>query len=162
MKTRLDCGLDLVPAVAEDLHYIADCIRETLTASVTPGEAKLSDLWADTMTVAAMESLSSRRMGDEVFILTDGSSRRGMLWMGVSRDQYNAESVGYLLGIYVDPSIRRRGIGRELVGCAESWCRDRDLMAMQLDVGAGNRAASGLYRSAGYSERSSVLTRDLK
>ena len=83
MKTVLDCGLALRPATAEDIPYMADCIRETLKASVPPEEAALADLWTDTMTAAALDSLSSGRMQDEAFILTDGDSRKGMLWMGI-------------------------------------------------------------------------------
>ena len=161
MKTVLDGGLALRPAVAEDVPYMADCIRETLKASVPPEEAALADFWTDTMTAVALDSLSSRKMQDEAFILTDGNSDKGMLWMGVSRDQYNAEPAGYLLGIYVDPSLRRKGIGKELIACAESWCSDKGLAYMQLDVGSSNEAAAALYASAGYAPRSSVLTKQL-
>ena len=162
MKTVLDCGLALRPAMADDVPYMADCIRETLKASVPPEEAELADLWTDTMTAVALDSLSTRKMQDEVFILTDGDSRRGMLWMGISRDQYNAEPVGYLLGIYVDPSIRRKGIGTELMHAAESWCAEHGLVEMQLNVGAANSSAVSFYESLGYGCRSSVLTKLLK
>ena len=162
MKTVLDCGLALRPAMADDVPYMADCIRETLKASVPPEEAELADLWTDTMTAVALDSLSSRKMRDEAFILTDGDSRKGMLWMGISRDQYNAEPVGYLLGIYVDPSIRRKGIGTELMHAAESWCAEHGLVEMQLNVGAANSSAVSFYESLGYGCRSSVLTKLLK
>ena len=162
MKLVLDCGLALRPAEASDLPYVAECIRESLPASVTDAEARLADLWSDTTVAVAMDSLSSRRMGDEAFILTDGTDRKGFLWMGISRDQYNAESVGYVLGIFVAPELRRKGIGSEMIGCAESWCRDRDLLTMQLDVGETNRAALSMYESLGYGKRSSVMTKPLK
>ena len=162
MKTVLDCGLALRPAMADDIPYMADCIRETLKASVPPEEAELADLWTDTMTAVALNSLSTRKMQDEAFILTDGNSRKGMLWMGISRDQYNAEPAGYLLGIYVSPDIRRKGIGKELVACAESWCSDKGLVYMQLDVGSSNEAAAALYASAGYAPRSSIMTKLLR
>ena len=35
MKLVLDCGLALRPAEASDLPYVAECIRESLTESVT-------------------------------------------------------------------------------------------------------------------------------
>ncbi len=162
MKTSLDCGLALIRADIGDLPYIAECIRGTLIPSVTPEEAELSDLWADTTVAAALDSLSNRRMGDDVYVLTDGEDRKGMLWMGVSRDQYTAEPVGYLLGIFVSPELRGRGIGKELIGCAESWCADRGLVTMQISVGERNGAASRLYASAGYGPRSMVLTKTLK
>ncbi|MBO7409772.1 MAG: GNAT family N-acetyltransferase [Candidatus Methanomethylophilaceae archaeon] len=162
MKTVLDNGMVLRPADADDLRYISDCIASTLKASVPDEEASLSDLWTGTTVAAALDSLSTRKMQDEAFILTDGTDRKGFLWMGISRDQYNAESVGYVLGIFVAPELRRKGIGSEMIGCAESWCRDRDLLTMQLDVGETNRAALSMYESLGYGRRSSVMTKPLK
>ena len=162
MKTVLDCGLALRPAEGEDMPYVADCIREMLVSSVPMAEASLADLWTGLTVAVAMDSLSSRRMEDEVFILYEGKRRTGMLWVGISRDQFNSEPVGYLLGIYVEPAMRGKGIGRELIGCAESWCSDRGLIAMQLEVGCANTAASELYRSAGYSVRSTVMSKTLR
>lgn len=162
MKLVLDCGLALRPAEASDLPYVAEGVRESLTASVTDAEAALADLWSDTTVAVAMDSLSSRRMGDEVFVLTDGKENKGMLWMGVSRDQYTAEETGYLLGIFVSRDLRGRGIGRELVSAAESWCIDKGLYTMQLNVSECNEPAYSLYTSSGYTVRSAVMTKTLK
>ena len=82
--------------------------------------------------------------------------------MGVSRDQYTAEETGYLLGIYVSEELRGRGIGRELVSAAESWCVDKGLYTMQLDVSPCNEPAYSLYGSSGYTVRSAVMTKTLK
>ena len=162
MITVLGNGMTLRSSESEDLPFISDCIKSTLEASVPEEEASLSDLWSDVTVSVALDSLSSRRMDDEVFILTDGVDRKGFLWLGVSRDQYNAESVGYILGIYVAPELRRKGIGSELIGCAETWCRDRGFLTMQLDVGESNSPALSMYNSLGYGRRSSVLTKQLK
>ena len=162
MKTDLKCGLALVPAEADDLRYVSECIRASVVASVRSNEASLSELWSDTTVAVALDNISERRMGDEVFVLKDGDARKGMLWMGISRDQYNAEPVGYLLGIYVDPSIRRKGIGTELMHAAEPWCAEHGLVEMQLNVGAANSSAVSFYESLGYGCRSSVLTKLLK
>ena len=162
MKTVLGNGLVLRPSGKDDLPFISDCIRSTLEASVPEEEASLSDLWSGVTVAVALDSMSSRKMDDEVFVLTDGRERKGFLWLGVSRDQYNAESVGYVLGIYVAPELRRQGIGSELIGCAESWCTDKGLLTMQLDVGESNAPALSMYSSLGYGRRSSVLTKQLK
>ena len=161
MKTELDGGLRLAPAGADDLQYISGCIRESVLRSVTPEEAELSETWIDTTMAVAMDSLCNRRMDDDVFVLLDGGSAVGMLWMGVSRDQYTCEDTGYLLGIYVDPDLRGRGIGSELLGCAEEWCRDRGLPSMTLDSGCANTAARALYEKHGYSVRSEIMRRPL-
>ena len=162
MKTVLGNGMALRPSGKDDLPFVSDCIRSTLEASVPEEEASLSNLWSDITVTVALDSLSSRKMDDEVFILTDGKDRKGFLWLGTSRDQYNAESVGYVLGIYVIPELRRKGIGSELIGCAETWCRDKGFLTMQLDVGEANAPAMSMYGSLGYGRRSSVLTKQLK
>lgn len=162
MEQLLGCGLSLRRAEPSDLQYVADCIMESLTASVTDSEAGLADLWADTTVAVAMESLSERRMDDEVFILADGTDRKGMLWMGVSRDQYTAESTGYLLGISVSKELRGRGIGKELMHAAETWCLEKGLYSMQLNVSQNNVPAYCMYKSSGYSPRSVVMTKTLK
>ena len=162
MKTVLGNGMALRPSGRDDLPFISNCIKSTLEASVPEEEASLSDLWSQVTVSVALDSLSSRKMDDEVFILTDGEVRKGLLWLGTSRDQYNAESVGYVLGIYVIPELRRKGIGSELIGCAETWCKDKGLLMMQLDVGEANSPAMSMYDSLGYRRRSSVLTKQLK
>jgi aminoglycoside 6'-N-acetyltransferase I len=36
-----------------------------------------------------------------------------------------AKPVGYIEGWYVDPDVRREGVGRRLVEAAEAWARSR-------------------------------------
>ncbi len=159
MKTVLDCGLALRPSGAADMAYVSECIRRDVVASVTPEEAEFEDTWSDIAVAAAVDSMLQGRMSDEVFILGD---RQGMLWMGITVDPYTAERTGYLLGIYVSPELRGKGVGKELMGCAEQWCRDRDLPTMQLSVGAANAEACGFYGSLGYTPRMTVLAKLLK
>ena len=149
MKTDLKCGLALVPAEADDLRYVSECIRASVVASVRSNEASLSELWSDTTVAVALDNISERRMGDEVFVLKDGDARKGMLWMGISRDQYNAEPVGYLLGIYVDPSIRRKGIGTELMRGILKELKKHGFMRVSLAVQKANYALR-LYEKAGF------------
>ncbi len=159
MKTVLDCGLALRPADTGDLPFIADCIKRDILASVTPEEAELEETWSDVPVFSAMDSLLQRKMSDEVFILGE---QQGMLWMGTYVDPYTASPTGYLLGIFLSPELRGKGLGKELMECAEQWCLDKGMLTMQMSVGAANARALDLYGSFGYEPRMSVLTKQLK
>jgi ribosomal-protein-alanine N-acetyltransferase len=56
-----------------------------------------------------------------------------------------------LLTIAVAPGERRQGLGRRLLDLFLMECAARGASAVYLEVAAGNAAALGLYRSAGFS-----------
>ncbi|MBI4818256.1 MAG: ribosomal protein S18-alanine N-acetyltransferase [Deltaproteobacteria bacterium] len=55
-----------------------------------------------------------------------------------------------LLAIGVDPSLRRRGVGRQLLAAVERAAFERGVVTMFLEVRASNLPARRLYESAGY------------
>ena len=155
-------GYELVRAVGEDMDYVLECVREDILNSVPPDEKDLRDLWIDDVLQIASDSIEKGTMRDEVFRLVSGGENAGMLWMGVSRDQFTCDETGYLLGIFVRKDLRRKGLGKELMRAAERWCRTNGLTDLTLNVGASNECAKGLYRRMGYSERSTVMRRMLR
>lgn len=60
--------------------------------------------------------------------------------------------VGYVFGLYVRPSARRRGIGRLLLRAAAGALRERGAAWLLLDVDRGNEPASGFYERLGFEE----------
>lgn len=56
----------------------------------------------------------------------------------------------YYIG--VDPSLRRRGLGRALVTAAETWLMRRGVYALRLRVEETNSDAAAFYRHLGYRE----------
>ena len=65
----------------------------------------------------------------------------------------NDEQVGgtaWLVQLWVDPSVRRRGIGGALVDAVIDWARRNGIERLLLDVGAINEPAIDLYRSKGF------------
>jgi N-acetylglutamate synthase len=50
----------------------------------------------------------------------------------------------------VDPSLRRRGGARAVLGALAQWSRDREARGMYLQVECDNSAAQALYASAGF------------
>jgi len=81
--------------------------------------------------------------------------------MGVSRDQFTCDETGYVLQVYVEERLRRRGLGKALMGSAEEWCRKKGLFSLTLNVGSVNETAKQLYRSAGLSPRTVVMQKRL-
>ncbi len=57
-----------------------------------------------------------------------------------------------VFGMVVALAHRRRGLGRQLVAAAIAKARERGLSSIEIEVYAHNRAAVGLYRSAGFVE----------
>jgi len=55
----------------------------------------------------------------------------------------------YLMDMAVAPARRGRGLGRALLGAAESWARGRGLKWLELNVLEENKAAYKLYEQAG-------------
>jgi [ribosomal protein S18]-alanine N-acetyltransferase len=62
------------------------------------------------------------------------------------------DEYGYVLGMMVDASKRRKGIGRALIDAAIAWGRDRNIGALYLLVFPHNAAAIALYRACGFLE----------
>ena len=155
-------GYRLVKVSDEDRDYVLACMRETVVCSVPKEEKDLRDLWIDDILQIVSDNMDSGRMENEVFVLKKDNDYAGMLWMGVSKDQYTCDDTGYLLGLYIDEGLRGKGFGKELVRSAEAWCRSKGLVSMTLNVGSVNSPAVGLYESMGYKSQSIVMRRFLK
>jgi aminoglycoside 6'-N-acetyltransferase I len=59
-------------------------------------------------------------------------------------------SVGYLEGWYVDPDLRRSGLGGQLVRAAEQWAIERGCTEMASDCVAGNKISYLAHQQLGY------------
>jgi len=95
-------------------------------------------------------------------LVDDHGERTGILWMGVSRDQFTCEETGYLLGLFVIEEKRGKGLGRSLISCAEEWCKKNGLLSMTLNAGSSNKFAKDLYGRLGFEERSTVMRKRIR
>ncbi len=84
------------------------------------------------------------------------------LWLGMAIDQITGIRHPNIFLIYVEPSYRRQGIGRELMRRAEVWAKLEGYSQISLQVFTTNQAAIDLYDSLGYEARSISMFRDLK
>jgi aminoglycoside 6'-N-acetyltransferase I len=67
-------------------------------------------------------------------------------------DGCEARPVGYIEGWYVDPDMRRHGVGRALVVAAEAWARSRGCRQMASDAELWNDVSHQAHGAIGYVE----------
>ena len=67
------------------------------------------------------------------------------------------DHVGYLEGWYVEPDVRGRGIGREMVRIAEQWAREKGCEEMASDAEIDNELSLSSHKALGYVETSRLV-----
>jgi len=65
--------------------------------------------------------------------------------------------VGYLEGWYVDPDVRRQGVGRALVVAGEAWARSRGCQQMASDAELWNTVSHAAHGALGYHETARLV-----
>jgi len=156
-------GYRLRAAGDDDAAFVNECMRESILMSVPDNERRLSDIWMDDTLSVVSIAMDGGMMRSETMILDNGNMERiGILWMGISKDQFTCEETGYVLGLFVAEGSRGMGLGRALIGCAEDWCRMKHLLSMTLNVGSPNTLAKDLYNRLGFEERSTVMRKRIR
>jgi aminoglycoside 6'-N-acetyltransferase I len=67
-------------------------------------------------------------------------------------DGCETDRVGYIEGWYVDPDLRRNGIGRAMVKQAEHWARHHGCTEMASDTQLYNMSSQEAHLRIGYTE----------
>jgi aminoglycoside 6'-N-acetyltransferase I len=67
-------------------------------------------------------------------------------------DGCSTSPVAFLEGWFVDPDMRRHGVGRALVQAAEDWARSRGCQEFGSDTEADNALSRAAHRSLGFTE----------
>lgn len=62
------------------------------------------------------------------------------------------KEAGYLFQLYVIPSYRRRGVGKELTKTILNWFKKRKIKWIKLHVYANNPRAHSLYKKLGFKD----------
>jgi ribosomal protein S18 acetylase RimI-like enzyme len=76
----------------------------------------------------------------------------GRRWVAMARGSTSSgnSTEAYLLGVYVDPAWRGRGLGRAVSAEVIGWARTRGLRRLLLHVADWNHGARRLYESLGF------------
>ncbi len=72
-------------------------------------------------------------------------------------DGCDSSPVGYIEGWYVDPDLRRLGIGRQLVQAAEGWAASRGCQEMGSDCELENQVSWSAHLALGYQEAERLI-----
>lgn len=72
-------------------------------------------------------------------------------------DGCSTSPVGYIEGWYVDPELRRAGVGAALLEAAEGWSRDLGLSELASDSELGNELGLRAHLARGFEEVGRVV-----
>lgn len=97
---------------------------------------------------------------DEVAIVAVADGRfvgmaRG--YLGPSED-LQPQTVVWLIGVYVDPAWRGRGVARALSAEVVGWARERGVAEVHLHVADWNDAARRTYEALGFTASGAITT----
>ena len=101
------------------------------------------------------ESEASRYQHNEVWVAeTAGGSLGGFIEVGWRNyaEKCATTPVAYIEAWYVEPQLRRRGIGKALVQAAEDWARSRNFREIASDTELGNDLSVAAHQALGYEE----------
>lgn len=100
---------------------------------------------------------------DRLLLATDDDALIGYAHLRVAHDLIAAESAE-VVAIVVDPSYRRRGVGRRLITAAEAWATESGRSRLVLRTNVVSTAAHAFYVAMGYeqAETSLVFIRSLQ
>jgi len=134
--------IDDAPAIAQ-AH-----IRSWRAAMAGIVPAKEIDKFCANRPQRWQENLSRKDHTTHLAVL-DGEAV-GFFNFGPCRDDSLDDRYYHLYTIFLDPSVQRRGIGRQLMAYAEEQTRNRGKPFMMLKVFAKNEASRRFYEACGY------------
>jgi aminoglycoside 6'-N-acetyltransferase I len=67
------------------------------------------------------------------------------------------DRVGFLEGWFVEPAVRRRGVGRALVSATEDWARAQGCTEFASDAVADNELGAAAHRGLGFADAGLIL-----
>jgi aminoglycoside 6'-N-acetyltransferase I len=142
----LKCGTVIVRRVNRDDAQTWAHLRARLWPAADPvaliGEARAFLRGEPTPMIAA------------AFLAEEGSAPLGFLELAVRpfADGCESRPIAHVEGWYVEPSVRRRGVGGALMRAAEYWARDRGFSELASDTEVGNRVSLAAHARQGFLE----------
>ena len=98
--------------------------------------------------------------GGAFFLAFSGEEAFGFAQCQLRHDYVEGTStspVGYLEGIYVKESSRRRGLARRLLAACENWAREQGCREFASDCQLENRESLILHKNLGFRETGRII-----
>lgn len=151
--------LDIVPAVEEDWPWIVEGSLAMVRANAYPDEQDHADPEESRAGLAAAIDERRRSREHAVFVAVDSGGRRlGFSWADLTPVDGGAPK-GLLVGTFVEPDARRRGIGRRLARAALDWAYGADANRVEASMGGSNRGSQAFHRALGFRVRHVLMER---
>jgi len=102
-----------------------------------------------------MEDILQNPRQEAVFVSAGpGGHLQGFVEVSIKPCAIGCETqpVGYLEGWYVEPEMRKKGVGKALVVAAETWARSRGCRQMASDTQVENEGSQRAHARLGYAE----------
>ncbi|MBW2992997.1 GNAT family N-acetyltransferase [Candidatus Woesearchaeota archaeon] len=98
------------------------------------------------------KNLKSKKVG--FFMALDRGKAVGFIGGEIEKAHpfWRFKRVGYLFNLYVIPSYRRKGMGKELTKAILDWFKKRKIKWIKLHVYANNPRAHSLYKKLGFKD----------
>ena len=94
---------------------------------------------------------------EDVILACDGDKVVGYCWTRITHEAATNERKGQIRMLGVDPAYQGRGIGKGVLLAGLSYLKSKAVQVVELTVDSKNKAACGLYRSAGFKVQTSSL-----
>jgi aminoglycoside 6'-N-acetyltransferase I len=115
---------------------------------------KLSrNLWPDV-------KASNMRPGYTFYVAEVDKKFIGFILLSIRRDYVAGSTtfpVGYIEGIYVEKTWRKKNVARQLILAAEDWCRQKGFKELGSDVEPKNKASQRFHLRVGFTKEEIVL-----
>ena len=98
--------------------------------------------------------------GGQVLVAELAGGRLGGFLEVSTRDyaeECESSPIAYIEAWYVEPELRRGGLGRALVEAAERWARGRGFREIASDTDLGNELGLDAHRALGYQETARLI-----
>lgn len=140
-------NITIARALAEDVNALA-----RLACALWPAHS-LTEMRQE------MGALIARKEA-ACFLAWDGKEAVGFAQCQLRHDYVegtDTSPVGYLEGIYVAESYRRRGIARALLGACEDWAREMGCAEFASDCELENETSFIFHRKVGFAEVGRII-----
>jgi len=112
---------------------------------------------------AIREAILNRIVAGDLLVARLRGSIVGFVMFTVEEGRYaQDETTGLVENLYVDPEVRRRGIGSALLGAAEERLEESGATVVTIEAMAANEGARAVYAASGYSPHRIELEKSIE
>jgi GNAT superfamily N-acetyltransferase len=124
---------------------IIEFAKDKVKASVWPEDKAMK---ASAAEIASLLPDGPDTAGHDLFVAIADGTEVGQLWLFTDPEALAPET--FIYEIAIDEQHQGKGLGRSLLAAAETWCAERGVKVVRLNVFAFNMTAISLYESSGY------------